>query len=257
MPSLRSTILLLSVPLAFILTPSRALADTSLLDLLVFQRPERPAGTGAPGDRSDGATRGGCSATQLALDALVPMEQEYVEIAPDVVVPDRTHVWGNTSLNTSTLWFALSEVVADGVIQFQLSTQDGTELHRYAAHLPATTGVFPIQLPDNSLSAIGSRYRWTALLQANCADNDAQTLVVNGWINRVDISTETADKLTTASLEEKALLYAEAGLWYDTLTVMMDLYRSNPDDPNVQSALDDLINQIDLEISDLTPIPYQ
>lgn len=257
MPNLRSTVLPLSALLALALNVNGAQANTSILNTLQFQRPVRTAGTGAPGDRSDGGSRGDeCIAAGTALDALVPMEQENEEIAPDVVVPGPVHVEGNTISSTPTLWFSLSQPIANGTMQFQLLSADGQELENYSSQLSSTAGILPIELSKTRL-VTGDRYRWMMRIEVICPDNEFQSLAVNGWINRVETPAEISDNVAGASLEEKAVLYAQAGLWYDALTMLMALYQTNPNDPDVTSALNNLMDQIELDVSQLSPISLQ
>lgn len=255
MPNLRSTVLPVSLFLAFALNLSEVKANTSALNALQFQRPTRTAGTGAPGDRSDGGSRGDCLAAGAALNALVPMEQENEEIAPDIIVPGQTHVWGNTTSSTPTLWFALPQPIANGTLELQLLSADGQELETISSQLPSTAGILPIQL--SKALATGNRYRWTMRIEVACPNNEFQALTVNGWINRVETPTEIADNVAKASLEEKAILYAQAGLWHDALTMLMDLHQAYPEDLNVTSALNSFLAQIELDVSGLSPISFQ
>ncbi len=251
MPNVRSTVLPLSIFLTLALNINGVQANTSILNTLQFQRPTRTAGTGAPGDRSDGGSRGDCLAAGTALNALVPMEQADEEIAPGVVVPGQVQVWGNTTSSNPTLWFYLPQPIANGTLDFQLLSADGQELKRYSSQLPSKAGVLPIQLSETNL-ATGNRYRWTMRIEVTCPDNEFQALAVNGWVARVELPADIASNLAGAGPEEQAVLYAEAGLWHDTLTILMELYQANPNDPNVTLALDNLMDQIGLEISTLS-----
>jgi len=56
---------------------------------------------------------------------------------------------------------------------------------------------------------------------------------VFGWIDRVEPSPELAQQLDGASEVDRAILYAEHGMWYDAVATLAALRRSRPEDTEI------------------------
>ncbi|RDH47676.1 hypothetical protein CBF18_21710, partial [Mastigocladus laminosus WC112] len=53
---------------------------------------------------------------------------------------------------------------------------------------------------------------------------------VNGKVERVPLAPALKSQLAAATPRERIALYAENGLWFDTLTHLTELYRTHPKD---------------------------
>ncbi|MBD2439798.1 DUF928 domain-containing protein [Nostoc sp. FACHB-110] len=70
------------------------------------------------------------------------------------------------------------------------------------------------------------------LIDISCfSDSDTQRLIAQAWVKR-EASTPALNKeLQSATTLEKAILYAKNGFWFEALTTVAELRRSNPQDP--------------------------
>jgi hypothetical protein len=120
-----------------------------------------PPNQGAPGQRSSSTSRGDCLPQQLDLTALVPAIQTENE--------DGfwgTHVFGQTTAASPTLWFHISESVADATLEFVLQDDDDWNVYRTTVPLPDQAGLVSVFLPAEQVSLeAGERYHWFAKLK--------------------------------------------------------------------------------------------
>ncbi len=109
--------------------------------------------------------------------------------------------------------------------------------------LPSGTGVPPL--------VVGKTYRWTvtvicnlgADLQGNPSLSDADATVF-GWVRRVAPSADLTTALgqlnpsdrSEATLRKRTSLYLREGIWFDALSLLVDLQCRNPTDTSLQQG---------------------
>lgn len=129
--------------------------------------------------------------------------------------------------------------------------------------LPGDSGIVSVSLPDNgTLPAleVGKTYYWYFFVICNPQDPTNEPYV-EGQIERVEPSPNLVAELRNASLRDRAAIYAEAGIWYDCLNSLAQLYRSAPNDSAIASDWADLLESVELDtisqkplISAITPV---
>lgn len=82
-------------------------------------------------------------------------------------------------------------------------------------------------------------YRWTLELPEQGEE-------VGGTLVRVALMTDFERQLAQAAPERQLELLAETGIWYDTIDVLAQLHRRNPDDPQWMQFWEDLMDAVDL-----------
>jgi hypothetical protein len=112
---------------------------------------------------------------------------------------------------------------------------------------PQAAGIVQVSMPKELSELVPDReYRWSVTLVCNPARPSADAFI-HTWIKRVPVTPELTQQLAaTTSERERALTYAQAGLWYDALEAISTAYAANPND---QSILEDrllLLDQIGL-----------
>lgn len=98
-----------------------------------------------------------------------------------------------------------------------------------------------LKLPQDAAPLIaGTEYQWTvyAIGNENVILGEA-----NGLIERADLSAETIQIISDASLEEKAEIYAQRGIWHDLLDTLDLLQEKFPQESRFQYAWDNLIKE--------------
>lgn len=220
---------------------------SSGLASIVFSLPDLGSDPGRPGTSTSGGSRGDCDVTDLEFTALIPEQEETVEVSPGVTIPVGTNVWGNTVSERPTFWFELSEVQPGMTLEFRLSDESGSAVHTGTVALPQEAGTFSVELPTTSTPLMADTfYYWSADLKHPCSADDVQVFRVDGWVQRVTPDADLTDQLATATTAESLVIYAAKGIWFDALTGVANLYQENPDDVIVQAAWIRLMEDVDL-----------
>lgn len=180
-----------------------------------------PKGIGAPGRRVPGGSRGEvCVPTTPPLTALVPQSNS-----------------GLTTVANPVLFFYVPKTAAPRLELTVLDEQLET-VYRQRYQPSNQAGIVGLQLPQTIL-APGKRYNWSFAIV--CDPNDRTSdLVVEGAIQRVNDPILTR-KLATASLQQKAALFAESGVWYDSLAALVELRSTRPTDAGLQADWEALL----------------
>src|SRR5215831_4529212 len=161
----------------------------------VYTPPKR----GAPGGRVGGGTRG-------------PQREVFVL---SVLAPD--HSGFTTSEQPSLYWFISKETSLP--IELTVMDPQGVEpILETKLPAPITPGVHRIRLSDfNVHLAPGAAYRWFVSV---VPDNDRRSkdITAGGAIERVEMPADLKAKVAQARKSDLPSVYAEAGIWYDTVT---------------------------------------
>ncbi|MEO1211249.1 MAG: DUF928 domain-containing protein [Cyanobacteria bacterium J06638_20] len=178
-----------------------------------------PPNRGMPGRREGGGTRGcwgnlNSVPTDSRLTALVPAENfgYTLDTSPSffVYVPS---------------FFAEKAVAA----QFEIVSEAGDIIYETTYQTSQQAGLIRINLPDDANFAgleVGTDYNWAFTLVCDLEDPSGN-LVVDSWIQRIEPDAALAEALQTASVEQVPDIYAQAGIWHDTLTSLADLPNAN------------------------------
>jgi hypothetical protein len=75
---------------------------------------------------------------------------------------------------------------------------------------------------------------------------------VTGWVKRV--SHQVDEQAFMNAPVKLATEYAKAGIWYDTLKVLVEAQRSEPDNETFAQEWHDLLEQVGLEAISYKPI---
>ncbi len=178
----------------------------------LFAAPPPPNDVGQPGQRSDAGTRGcgladsGAPSVGNNMTALVPV---YESSEPPIV-------FSQTAAVDPKLWF-YNPFTVPTPGTFALEDTEGNVLYEGTFVSPAQSGVVSITLPDTlAPMAVGDRYRWFFVL--NCQE-DSAIYVVEGWLQRSELTAEIVTQLDGASAQEQVAVYARNGFWQDALTL--------------------------------------
>jgi hypothetical protein len=85
--------------------------------------------------------------------------------------------------------------------------------------------------------------RWSIALRIG---GSLQPLAADAWIRRVNLPPEVVDGLRGAPTERFAAVYAESGLWYDALTLLVNDTEADTDDERAWAGLRALLQQAQL-----------
>ncbi|MEH2350873.1 MAG: DUF928 domain-containing protein [Nostoc sp.] len=183
-----------------------------------------PSGNSTPRSSIGGGTRG----KTLPLTALVPPTKQ-----------------GRTVLARPTIFAYLPPVGAETVF-FSLQDEDGNPHYSTMLKVSPDGGVVSITLPPTAPAlAIDKNYLWYFAPIEPGGVLRPDNYSVTGWIKRVK-STFNQQELASSPVK-LATKYAEAGVWYDTLKVLAEAKRSQPNNKDFATEWHDLLKQVGLE----------
>jgi Domain of Unknown Function (DUF928) len=191
---------------------------------------------GSPLRREAAATRGDCPRDPLL--ALVP---------PDSI--------STTTQSYPTLFFRVpARSPNNAPMEFTLKYGE-TIVYQTKLPIVGKRQIVAISLPSTANSApltLDRDYQWSATLPCN---NDAESAYfrTTGIIRRVAPDADLSAKLQATSVETQATnrpqvpeIYAEAEIWQDALTILANLHRLQPNNPQVTSQWRSLLESADL-----------
>lgn len=190
---------------------------------IVYKPPLR----GAPAVRIDGGSRG--SGVSL--------------ICLTVLAPDHT---GLTVREQPSLFWYQSEP-AD--VPFELTViEEGKPQPLLRIRLPDAkkSGIQHVNLSDYNVKlSTGIEYEWVVALVVD-PESRSKDVIASGFIKRVEPSTGLSTRLAHANKENLPAVYAEEGIWYDTVESLSTLADERPHDRSLQAERAALLDQAGL-----------
>lgn len=204
-------------------TASQEQKPASPVSTPVYQPPLR----GAPGGRVGGGTRG-------IGDELITL----LVLAPN-------HV-GLTVQEQPTLYWYLSKPTNLPIEVTVIEDQAISPLLEKRISVPIQAGINRIRLADDGASlSLGKQYRWfVAAIPAT--DRRSQDMIAGGIIERIDVPEGLRVKLSQAGKQNTPQIYAESGIWYDTILAISELIEGNPEDRVLRRQRAALLEQVGL-----------
>jgi hypothetical protein len=224
-----------------LLEPSGRGGQLLASDVFRQQTYNRPS-WGAPGWSRGGAARGGCNVNDLPLVPLVPLSGEEADdlaflgitaaAAPDMLVYVPT-----------TQAQAIELLVMDPNLDRE---QPGEVVYQQQQSVSTTPGILKFDLAAAGAELAPNRdYLWMFSIMCDPLDPSGNPYV-RGLIKRVDTEPEVAAMGDGTDPYDRINAYAEAGLWYETLANVGDLYCDRPNDAEVAQDWEDLLFSMNL-----------
>jgi hypothetical protein len=161
----------------------------------------------------------------------------------DVLAPDEI---GETTLEQPSLfWFQSKPAEAKFELTL-LQENKAKPLVQVSVERSSKAGIQRLKLSDHGAKlAPGVEYQWVVALVTD-ADNRSKDLVASGVIKRIEPSVALKEKVSKAAPGSLAAIYADAGIWYDALSVLSDQIDAKPDDKALRQTRADLLSQVGL-----------
>jgi hypothetical protein len=212
-----------------------------------FKLPPPPQ-RGIAGNRSAAASRDRCLALPQPLTAIVPA---YISDPAKPAQFDR--VWGLTAMERPTFWFYLPYPQTE-IVDISFTLQDesnpaATEIvYQNLAVTPRSKSkLLSVTLPSSIAPLTPNRpYYWFLKVNRSCG-----MTYVGGWVQRQEPIGTLRDRLAQISLQDRATLYAEHGLFFDAVTTLASLKIAKPQDRSLQQDWQNLLDSIGLPNLDL------
>lgn len=201
-------------------------------------------GSGQPVNTAGGASRDGGICPQDSATPSMFMKPLMPENQPGLTVADHP------------TFFVYVPQTSAKMVLFVLKDETETEDYYYQKTIPLahTAGIVSVKLPsDAPVLEVGKRYRWSFVLLCG-GELRPDSPGIEGQIQRVAENPALSNQLKGSSLLERAALYGKDGIWYDTLTNLAELRRSQPQDVTVAATWEDLLKSVGLEAIATKPL---
>jgi len=190
---------------------------------IVYKPPLR----GAPVGRVGGGTRGVDSNTPV-LAALVP---EHIGLT---LQEQPSLYW---YLSKSTAHFGEFTLIDDQSVQPLLEKRIDS---------PIKAGIHTVRLADHNVHlSIGKRYKWFVAIVLD-PNHRSKDIIAGGVIEPIETPETLRSKLDRAKGTDIPYIYAESGIWYDTLSSISDLIDAAPNDSRLRCQRLSLLEQVGL-----------
>lgn len=233
-------------PIAFYWHPLQAqiteLADNPVENSRVQFKAKEPPPNDSPGNREGSGTHGSCQIADSETD-----RKPMIALVPEYKVGAQTYVKGKTTVSNPTFWLYLL-YSSKTYIEFVLYNQEDDLVYEADSlvEIEGMPGVISFQLPSEVKLELGKNYRWFFNLYCDRGEASRDNFV-QGWVQRVSLSSELQNQLEAANPLERIALLAQNGIWYDPLTALAQLRDRNPDDETIANAWNDLLKSVALE----------
>ena len=239
--------------------PSNPVKSTSTRDRQTigqrFQRatrtiPPPPSDIGAPTRRSHAGSRG---CRDLSQQHLSTKTKFLTALAPIYQTKDsESVVWGLTTVEHPHFWFYVPyQLTSNHAVEFVLQDDRGNYIYRTKFSGTGTLpGILSVQLPSNVSLQTEQNYSWHFLIYC---DSPTPSSYVNGLIRRVELS-RLESQLNSLTPQERAILYADEGIWSDALTELAQLRRVAPQNERLMDDWVSLLQSVGLEELALEPL---
>ncbi|MBD2494618.1 DUF928 domain-containing protein [Nostoc sp. FACHB-280] len=145
---------------------------------------------------------------------------------------------GLTTVSNPSLFFYVPQTSAP---ELELVVKNETEQEVYTQKYKPNNkaGIISIRLPVNLL-AVNKQYKWTFSVICNPTDQ-SQNKVVAGVVQRILPDLQLVKKLQQATRQERAVLYAAAGIWHDALATVAQRRYLLPNNSEIASDWQELL----------------
>lgn len=194
------------------------------------------ADRGAPERTSPGGRRGGCDLkeatpsdinSRIELTAIAPINNIITSVVPHPAV--YVHI----------------ATIMDEQVNFRvLEKETNIEVYKTNFQLPHTAGIVKVKLPETVNLQANKIYNWEFLVICDPEDSSDDKLV-KGLLERKSLTLEQLDKIEKIKENpiEQAKLYAEYGVWHETLEIL-DSLRENS---QFKAEWDEILSSVKLQ----------
>jgi Domain of Unknown Function (DUF928) len=141
--------------------------------------------------------------------------------------------------------------------QAELSLRDeqGNGIYQTTFNLSDTPGILNIQLPATAPALeIGQKYQWSIAMICY-PDDRLRDQVVDAWIQRTELPASLSQQLEAASIPEQASLYAQNGIWYDTISTLAEFASQSENSTVAANAWQQLLTSETVKLEQMLGMP--
>jgi hypothetical protein len=189
--------------------------------------------------------------------ALAPDYQQTISSKQGEKIPV-TKIWALTTDDYPTFWFFVpydksSITKMEFVIKDESQNKSKT-IYRTVLDKPEKPGIIsvstkkaiePLQV---SKTKHQKKYHWFLKVKVKCSPQQSvESKSVDGWIERVNLNSQLAKRIQQVTPLQKAVLYAENGIWHDALTTLGEARLSQPNNASLLANWSSLLKSEELD----------
>ena len=188
----------------------------------------KPPAEGAPGDRGDAGSRS-------PFDFMVLVPRENI---------------GATATDYPTFWLYVKTSIEKPIpIELELRDRQDNTIYRTQFELTQGPGIVSVPLPENAPALkAGEKYYWYF-------SSFEYELYRFGELQRVALSPKVEKQLANLTPKERIAVLANKGLWYETMTELAELRRTNPEDTELKAVWAELLADPDVDLERIVSQP--
>lgn len=174
-----------------------------------------------------------------------PVQACVTSASPLTVLSPHSNVVTTVSAQPTLYWYIprTQAKVAD----FLVYDEQGQIVYQTPIALKGIPGVVKLRLPRTLALEMGQEYDWKLALRCNSTD-EGENVAVGGTLKRTALTSTQKDQLAAAKQPIKqAEVYAKAGIWQETISILAQLRHERPSDRNVNAAWKELLESVDLK----------
>ncbi len=246
------SLLLILINTEQIVARSQDSNSTTFVPEKVVFNPPPVEDNGAPGGRQKGAGSHSLCKIAEGEEEITPLIAIMPEIAIKSSTTNKVYVWAKTTSAHPTFWVYVAYPV-NSYVEFTLQDEAENEIYQTTFKLDKTQGIIGLNLPQDQVSLeTGTSYHW--YFNIMCNREDSTDDFVEGWVERVELDPVIHSQLELAPPLEKISIYAENGLWYDTLSTVDRLQQQELENQAIAGIWTDLLQQVGLDEISQEPV---
>lgn len=189
----------------------------------------KPTSNGAPGDRGDAGSR-----SPFDFMVLVPRQNT-----------------GVTAADYPTFWLYVKTSIPQPIpVELELRDQQDNTIYRTKFELTQGPGIVSVRLPETAPALQpGEKYYWYF-------SSYEYELYRFGELERIALSPKLEQQLANLSPQERIIILANKGLWYETVTELAQLRRTHPHDPELEAVWAELLADPDVDLEKIVSQPF-
>jgi hypothetical protein len=130
---------------------------------------------------------------------------------------------------------------------FSLKDEAGNMQYQMTIPVAEKSGVISVKLPSDAPAlAVGKNYQWFLALKID-GQLRPSTPYVDGWIQRIQPSTELAMAMQHKDALKQAEALGKNGVWYDCVATLAELRNAQPKNVTILKQWEELLSSVNLK----------
>ena len=194
---------------------------------------------GLPHNRKDGGSRGNCLAKG----------RDFVALVPDIAV-------NKTASTSPQIFFYVPKTEEPKDIELLLRNEEDELIYKTLIQSTYKGGIMSVTVPKllkESAKESDRNFHW--YLSLICDQNQrSQDIVLEGWIEYVELNNSLKEQISLSNSIKKANLYQQEEIWYDALLTLAEQKKINSDITLIQSEWSQILESIGLSYLESKPL---